>query len=65
MRRRCGAVELDPPAVGPEQSRDHVDQRRLAGAGAAEQRSDAAFAFEGRLHGRGAKRFRHVDAQHA
>ncbi len=42
------AVERDAPAVGPQQAGEHVDQRRLAGAGAAEQGDDA-----GRLAGEG------------
>ena len=30
------AVDGDDAAIGPEQSRDHVDERSLAGAGGAE-----------------------------
>ena len=77
MRRRCGgtctpaggvverlAVERDDAAVGPQQSRDHVDQRGLAGAGRAEQAGDAALAGEGGGKREFAKLFVDVDAQH-
>ena len=43
------AVDDDPAAVGPDQAGDEVDQRRLAGAGAAEQRRHPAFAREARV----------------
>ena len=41
------AVDGDDAAIGLQQSRDHVDQRGLAGAGGAEQSGDAALAGEG------------------
>jgi len=67
MRRRVVerlAVDDDGAAIGLQQSRDHVDQRGLAGSGGAEQPGDAALAFE-----RGGKRelaelFCDVDPQH-
>src|ERR1700751_1056719 len=54
MCARGGVVQRlfvygDDAAVGPQQARDHADQRRLAGAGRAEQPGDAAFAGKGRL----------------
>jgi len=38
------AVNRDGAAIGPQQSCDHADQRRLAGARGAEQPGDLAFA---------------------
>src|SRR3546814_13590822 len=40
------AVHHDAPAIGPDQAADDVDQRRLAGAGAAEQRRQPSAAGE-------------------
>ena len=58
------AVEGDDAAIGPQQSRDHVDQRGLAGAGSAEQAGDAALAGEGGGKREFAELFCDVDAQH-
>ena len=58
------AVDGDDAAIGPQQSRDHVDQRGLAGAGGAEQAGDAALAGERGLDREFAELFGDVDAQH-
>jgi len=42
-------VDGDGAAIGPQQSRDHVDQRGLAGARGAEQPGNAALAGEAGL----------------
>ena len=77
MRRRCGgdvqarggvvqqlAVDGDGAAIGPQQARDHVDQRGLAGARGAEQAGDPALAGEAGLDMEFAELFCDVDAQH-
>ena len=58
------AVDGDAAAIGPQQARDHVDQRGLAGAGGAEQPGDAAFAGERGFDREFAELFGDVDAQH-
>jgi len=58
------AVDGDDAAIGSQQSRDHVDQRGLAGAGGAEQSGNPAFAREGSFDSEFAKPLRDVDAQH-
>src|SRR5258705_6664303 len=40
------AIKGDDATIRPQQPRDHVDQRSLAGTGGAEQAGDAAFAGE-------------------
>jgi len=58
------AVDGDDAAIGPQQSRDHVDQRCLAGARCAEQAGDPAFAGEGSFDRKFAELFCDVDPQH-
>ena len=58
------AVDGDAAAIRPQQSRDHVDQRGLAGTRGAEQAGDPALAFERGLKRKLAELFCDVDAQH-
>ena len=58
-------IELDVPAVGRNQPRDHVHQRCLSGARGAEQAGDPTFAFEARADEEFAQAFLHLQRQHA
>ena len=60
----CLAVDGDGAAIGPQQSRDHVDQGCLAGAGGAEQTGDPALAGERGLKLELAELLCDVNAQH-
>ena len=57
-------VEADRSLVGPYQSGDEIDQRRLAGARAAEERGDAAGALEARREREFAEALFNVDREH-
>ncbi len=57
-------IDGDAAAIRLQQSRDHVDQRGLAGARGAEQPSDPALAGKGGLKREFAELFCDVDAQH-
>ncbi len=59
------AVDGDDAAIGPQQSRDDVDQRGLAGARGAEQPGDPAFAGKRGFDREFAELSCNVDAQHA
>ncbi|GCC48236.1 hypothetical protein chiPu_0032510 [Chiloscyllium punctatum] len=58
------AVDHDGAAIWTQQPRDGVDQRRLAGAGCAEQAGDAALAGERCRERELAELLLNVDAQH-
>ena len=58
------AVERDAAAIRPLQTRDHVDDRRLAGAGCAEQAGDATVALERHIEREVAELFGCVETQH-
>ena len=57
-------VERNPPAVRCDQAGDHVDDRSLAGTGAAEQGGDAAGHFELGREAEVAEPFLDVDGEH-
>src|SRR5438270_10986625 len=58
------AVETDMAMLGANEAGDRVHERGLAGAGAAEQRGEAAFAVEGGVESESAEAVRDPDAQH-
>ena len=57
------AVHDDAALVGPDQSSDDVDQRRLAGARAAEQRGEPAIGREVRIEAEGPEPMLDVDGE--
>ena len=60
------AGDGDAAAIGPHEARQHVDERRLAGARAAIERGDAlGRRGEARGEGEGAEAFLDVDFDHA
>src|ERR1700730_17302789 len=60
------AANRDAPAIGPRQPGQQVDERRLARAGAAEQRGDAGGGRgEARLEQKGAEALLDVDLDQA
>ena len=58
-----GIVEDDPAAVGANDTGDDIDQRRLARAGAAEERREPPFGNEACLEQKGSKSVRDVDRE--
>ena len=57
-------VDRDAAGVGPVEPGDRVDQRGLAGAGAAEEGGEAASALERGVQREGPQAMRDGDAEH-
>src|SRR5262249_43137269 len=57
-------IEHDRAPVGPRQAGDKMDDRRLSGARAAEQRRDAALILKGDIEVKGAELQADVDGDH-